>query len=122
MKPRKALYRTPSSAPPCAEAADALEALIAEVAALRSSLTKANDGFEKYERKFYLEQDAREEAERKLAEAVGIASKLSTAISWLDYPFIDNNTSEDELRLRVGFMMKDAEQPRAMLSKEAERG
>ncbi|WP_296200526.1 hypothetical protein [uncultured Hyphomicrobium sp.] len=62
------------------------------------------------------------EAERKLAEAVGIASKLSTAISWLDYPFIDNNTSEDELRLRVGFMMKDAEQPRAMLSEEAERG
>jgi len=79
----------------------ALEALLAENAALRAENT---------------------EAERKLAEAVGIASKLSTAISWLDYPFIDNNTSEDELRLRVGFMMKDAEQPRAMLSKEAERG
>lgn len=30
---------------------------------------KANDGFEEYERKFYLERDAREEAERKLAEA-----------------------------------------------------
>lgn len=100
----------------------ALDALIAENEALRSSLTKANDGFEEYERKFYLEQDAREEAERKLAEEEGIASKLSTAISWLDYPFIDNNTSEDELRLRVGFMMKDAEHPRAMLSKEAERG
>nr|WP_303705475.1 hypothetical protein [Brevundimonas naejangsanensis] len=45
-------------------------ALIAEVAALRSSLKKANDGFEEYERKLYLEQDVREEAERRLAEAV----------------------------------------------------
>lgn len=45
-----------------------------------------------------------------------IASKLSAAISWLDYPFIDNNTAEDELRSRVGFMMKDAEQPRQALA------
>lgn len=51
----------------------------------------------------------------RLAE---IASKLSVAISWLDYPFIDNRTPEAELRQRVGFMMKDAEPHRAALQQE----
>ncbi len=53
------------------------KALLAENAALRGSLTKANDGFEEYERKFYLEQDAREEAERKLAEAVATLKEIA---------------------------------------------
>jgi|GEM_PF-1933463 len=53
-----------------------VKALIAENAALRASVVKANDGFEEYERKFYLEQDAREEAERKLAEARGLLDRL----------------------------------------------
>jgi len=96
-------------------------ALLAENAALRGR-NEAADRIIAQQSACADEQTARAtEAERKLAEAVGIASKLSAAISWLDYPFIDNNTAEDELRSRVGFMMKDAEQPRAMLSKEAER-
>lgn len=53
-------------------------------------------------------------------EAVGLAEKLSMAISWLDYPFVDNNTPEDELRSRVGLMMKDAEPHRAFLSSQTE--
>lgn len=83
-------------------------ALIAENAALRSSLTKANDGFEEYERKFYLEQHAREEAERKLAEAVGLLRKFSDAwrsgCGWLP----SMNALDDEIS--------------EFLSKEAERG
>lgn len=105
------------------KAAVTLEALIAEVAALR-----AQSDFYKRDNDVLMKNawvSRATEAERKLDEAVEIASKLSAAISWLDYPFIDNNTSEDELRSRVGFMMKDAEQPRDRLSdinKEAERG
>ena len=60
-------------------AADALEDLLAENAALRASVVKANDGFEEYERRFYLEQERATEAERKLAEAVGL---LIQARSW----------------------------------------
>ena len=114
-------------------------ALLAENAALRGDLAKTErdyselrDSYDRVSNKLCVDRahGSREtkratEAERKLAEAVEIASKLSAAISWLDYPFIDNNTSDDELRSRVGFMMKDAEQARARLSdisKEAERG
>ena len=46
---------------------------------------------------------AENERMRKIAEG------MSAAISWLDYPFIDNRTAEPELRARIGFMMKDAE-------------
>ena len=53
-------------------AAEAFDALLSEIAALRGSLSKANSGFEEYERKFYLEQDAREQAERQRDEAVGL--------------------------------------------------
>ena len=56
----------------CEFAADAIENLLSEIAALRGSLSKANSGFEEYERKFYLEQDAREQAERQRDEAVGL--------------------------------------------------
>jgi hypothetical protein len=52
----------------CEFAADAIENLLSEIAALRGSLIKANSGFEEYERKFYLEQDAREQAERQRDE------------------------------------------------------
>lgn len=75
---------------------DALTALLAENAALRSRAT---------------------EAERKLAEAVDAGCKLSAAISWTDYPFIDNNTTREEIISRLGYMQKDAEQPRAFLAK-----
>ncbi len=75
-------------------------ALLAENAALRASLTKANDGFEEYERKFYLEQDAREEAERKLAEADKVIREIS----------------ETAQITRVRHLA------RTFLSKEAERG
>ncbi|WP_303713342.1 hypothetical protein [Brevundimonas naejangsanensis] len=60
-------------------ACDAHAALLAENAALRASVVKANDGFEEYERRFYLEQERATEAERKLAEAVGL---LIQARSW----------------------------------------
>ena len=96
--------------------------LLAENAALRESISRHDRQVSGMLRARLAAENRATEAERKLAEAVSIASKLSTAISWLDYPFVDNNTSEDELRSRVGFMMKDAEQPRAMLNKEAERG
>lgn len=85
----------------------AVLAIIAEVAALRSSLTKANDGFEKYERKFYLEQDAREEAERKLAEAVGLLR------DWMGAWFVDADSRGENAI---------ADDTRKFLSKEAERG
>lgn len=53
-----------------------------------------------------------------LDEARGRAEKLSAAISWLDYPFVDNRTGEDELRTRVGFMMKDAEPVRTAMGRK----
>lgn len=58
------------------------------------------------------------QAERQRDEALGAARKLSAAISWTDYPFIDNNTSREELISRLGFMQKDAEQPRAFLANQ----
>jgi hypothetical protein len=33
--------------------------------------------------------------------------KLRGAISWLDQPFIDESTSESELRTRIAFMLVD---------------
>lgn len=63
------------------------------------------------------QRDAEKARADRLAE---IASKLSAAISWLDYPFIDNRTPEAELRQRVGFMMKDAEPHRAALQQETQ--
>ena len=48
-------------------------------------------------------------------EVVNAVRKMSVAMSWLDYPFIDNNTSEAELLSRVGYMMKDAEPYRTFL-------
>lgn len=89
------------------EAASRISALLAENAALRASVVKANDGFEEYERKFYLEQDAREEAERKLAEAVGLLRE------WMGTWFVDADSRGENAI---------ADDTRKFLSKEAERG
>jgi len=65
--------------------------------------------------------DARATAAEARADRLAeILSKLNAAISWLDYPFIDNRTPEAELRQRVGFMMKDAEPHRAALQQETQ--
>ena len=57
-------------------------ALLAENAALRASVVKANDGFEEYERRFYLEQERATEAERKLAEAVEVIEFYAKTHTW----------------------------------------
>lgn len=82
-------------------------ALLAENAALRDSVVKANDGFEEYERKFYLAEDRATEAERKLAEAVGLLRE------WMGTWFVDAD-SRGESAI--------ADDTRKFLSKEAERG
>jgi len=65
-------------------------------------------------------EDRATAAEARADRLAEIASKLSAAISWLDYPFIDNRTPEAELRQRVGFMMKDAEPHRVTLQQETQ--
>ena len=83
-----------------ARAADALENLMSEIAALRGSLSKANSGFEEYERKFYLEQDAREQAERQRDEAVRLLRELADGRSQ------KNNINEyDDLSVRASTVL-----------------
>ena len=74
-------------------------ALIAENAALRASVVKANDGFEEYERRFYLEQDRATEAERKLAEADQVIREISettqiTRVRHLARTFLSSTEAE----------------------------
>ena len=45
-----------------------------------------------------------------------IAKGLNVAMSWVDYPFVENNTPVDEIRQRLGFMQKDAEPHRQALA------
>lgn len=45
-----------------------------------------------------------------------IAKGLDAAMSWVDYPFVENNTPEAEIRQRLGFMQKDAEPHRQALT------
>ena len=89
------------------EAASRISALLAENAALRASVVKANDGFEEYERRFYLEQERATEAERKLAEAVGLLRE------WMGTWFVDADSRGENAI---------ADDTRKFLSKEAERG
>lgn len=95
---------------------DAHIALLAENAALRASVVKANDGFEEYERRFYLEQERATEAERKLAEAVGLLRDLA---SWFD-----GSAYNGAWVIRSGDLGVDDAicAARTFLSKEAERG
>lgn len=86
---------------------DAHIALLAENAALRASVVRANDGFEEYERRFYLEQERATEAERKLAEAVGLLRE------WMGTWFVDADSRGENAI---------ADDTRKFLSKEAERG
>ena len=46
----------------------------------------------------------------------GEVERLRAAISWIEPPFVDDNTSEEELRQRVKFCVQDA--ARAALEKE----
>lgn len=55
-------------------------------------------------------------------EALDAARKLSVAMSWVDPMLIDNNTNREELISRLGFMHKDAEQPRALLARKDASG
>lgn len=83
-----------------------------------------------YDKKFYPPADpmwtqAATLIEAQAAEIEGLIEKLeklSAAMSWTDYPFIDNNTNADEIRSRLGFMQKDAEPIRAFLASRTERG
>jgi hypothetical protein len=38
---------------------------------------------------------------------------LKAAVSWIEPPFVDDDTSDEELRRRVGFAVKDANRIRA---------
>lgn len=73
-----------------------------------------------HNRQFEAMKDRATAAEARADRQAEIAGKLDAAISWLDYPFIDNRTPEAELRQRVGFMMKDAEPHRAALQQETQ--
>jgi hypothetical protein len=62
--------------------------------------------------------DALERQAAELARMRGAGQALDAAIAWLDAPFVDEKTSADELRSRIGFMMKDAAPARAALTGE----
>jgi hypothetical protein len=42
--------------------------------------------------------------------------RLKAAISWIEQPFIDENTPEHELRARIKFAVDDAARARAFLA------
>jgi len=93
------------------------QARIADLEARVEYLRGSRDGHAAHA---HSEFEARVAAEARADRLAEIASKLDAAISWLDYPFIDNRTAEPELRSRVGFMMKDAEPYRAALQQETQ--
>jgi hypothetical protein len=39
---------------------------------------------------------------------LALADTLGAAISWIEPPFIDGQTSHEEIMLRIGFCVKDA--------------
>jgi hypothetical protein len=43
------------------------------------------------------------------------AEKLRAAVSWLEQPFVDEDTPEREIRQRIAFMIADAERADALL-------
>ncbi|MGE5500622.1 MAG: hypothetical protein ACM3W4_01710 [Ignavibacteriales bacterium] len=47
--------------------------------------------------------------------ALDMAKRLSAAIAWLDPPFVDANTTPEELRQRIRFMLADARPVRELL-------
>ena len=51
---------------------------------------------------------AREEYRKKIAEQAAEIEKLRAAISWIEPPFVDDSTSESELRSRIKFCVADA--------------
>ncbi|MGE5566209.1 MAG: hypothetical protein ACM3YN_08645 [Parcubacteria group bacterium] len=48
-------------------------------------------------------------------KAFEMAQRLSSAMAWLDPPFVDENTSPEELRQRIRFMLADARPVRELL-------
>lgn len=94
------------------------KSLLSEIAALRARLEMEATSHASAKRQLVVEFNRATQAERQRDEALDAARKLSAAINWTDYPFIDNSTSREELISRLGFMQKDAEQPRAFLANQ----
>jgi hypothetical protein len=66
-----------------------------------------------YDHPFYttMARAIKAEREANAAEVLALRAendKLRAAISWIEPPFIDSNTSEIEIRKRIGFCVQDA--------------
>lgn len=60
--------------------------------------------------------DERQRAEERIKSLEETQSRLRAAISWIEEPFVDERTPENELRLRIAACVSDANL--ALLAKE----
>jgi hypothetical protein len=99
--------------------------LDAEIGDLKGEARQAqHDAAMAQARNSELEADS-DDLRRRLGEAVGLTNKLQAAITWVEHPFVEETTSEQEIRTRIGFLLSDRDQAlrtaAALLEREKKR-